>query len=130
MLKDNILNVPLWVWIIIFIYITYNIYHSCKLAKEEFTNPKIKIYNFNTSWCGWSKRFQPEWDNFTEICKNMPDVEVYDIKCDKEENKEQCKKFNVPGYPSVIATIGNKTVNYNGERKSERLVEFIESLKK
>ena len=128
MLHTKILNIPVWVWLLIALYFIINMNGFLKLRQEKFTDSKVKIYNFNTSWCGWSKRFQPEWDRFTELCKNMTDVKVYDIKCDKEENKEQCKKFNIPGYPTVIATVGGKTINYDGERKSDKLVEFIKSI--
>jgi hypothetical protein len=128
MLQDKVLNVPVWLWIIIVAYIVINIYYTCKLTQEKFSQSKIKVYNFNTSWCGWSKRFQPEWDKFCDLCKDMPHIEVYDVKCDKEENKEQCKKFNIPGYPTVIAQVGDNKVHFEGDRKAERLIEFIKTL--
>lgn len=128
MLQNRFLNVPLWVWLIITIYILYNVKMTCNTNPEKFSQPKVKIYNFNTSWCGWSKKFQPEWDRFTELCRHMDNVEVYDIKCDIEENKNKCKDFNIPGYPTIIAEVDNKKLNYNGERKSEKLVEFVTTL--
>ena len=37
-------------------------------------NSRLKIFNFNTEWCGWSKRFQPEWDKFTQAVKANPNL--------------------------------------------------------
>ena len=45
-----------------------------------------KIINFNASWCYWSKKLQPVWDNLTDSMRNKH-IEVLDIKCELDENK-------------------------------------------
>jgi len=88
---------------------------------------KIKIFNFNTSWCGHSVRFQPIWDQFTQQVVDA-NVEVIDVKCDNDENAELCKKYDVPGYPSVLKVKpSGEVINYDGPRTVEGLLDFIKN---
>jgi thiol-disulfide isomerase/thioredoxin len=103
--------------------------------KEKFadtSNAKIKIFNFNTEWCGWSKRFQPEWNKFAAAVKSDSrlnnKVEVFDVKCDNSEKESMCEKYNVPGYPYVIAEINGISNPYNGERTAEDLIKFAKQI--
>lgn len=96
---------------------------------ENFSenNKKIKIYNFNTEWCGYSKRFQPTWDKFEKNNKNKK-IDIVDVKCDDDKNKVLCEKYEIPGFPSVIADTGKHVVEYNGDRSYEDLIKFSASL--
>jgi protein disulfide-isomerase A6 len=85
-------------------------------------NTNTKIYNFNTSWCGYSLRFQPVWDEFAS--KNNGNVEIIDVKCDNDSNKDLCNKYDIPGFPSVLKVNSNKITLYNGPRTVEGLINF------
>jgi hypothetical protein len=117
----------LWL-IIIFIIIIINFCDN----NEGFTKnlkSKIRIFNFNTKWCDWSRKFQPEWDNFTKSVqknKNLVHITPYDIKCDEEQNKEMCNNYQIPGYPYVIIEKDNDQIPYTGERSAVSLLKFIE----
>ena len=89
---------------------------------------KFKVYNFNTSWCGWSKRFQPEWDAFTVACKTSKNIEAVDVKCDDDNNKDVCNKYNVPGYPYVIVEVDGDPRPYDGERTSDAIMGYIKTV--
>jgi thiol-disulfide isomerase/thioredoxin len=90
-------------------------------------NNKTKIFNFNTSWCGYSVRFQPIWDQFTQQVVDA-NVEVIDVKCDNDDNAELCKKYDVPGYPSVLKVKpSGEVINYDGPRTVEGLLDFIKN---
>lgn len=136
MLNYLFLRIPVWAWMCILAFIVYNCCQTCNIYKnnqntltEKFaSDAKITIYNFNTSWCGWSKRFQPEWDKFTNLCKDMHNVEAIDVKCDNDENNGLCANFQVPGYPTVIAIVNNKQIVYENERNANKLIEFVKSL--
>jgi thiol-disulfide isomerase/thioredoxin len=141
MLSQKILGLPILVWGIILIGVVY-VYMAQNKKSEKFaetessdktsdkTNEKtkLKVMNFNTNWCGWSKRFQPEWDKFSEMVKNDPklsQVEAVDVKCDKTENESMCEQYQVPGYPYVVIEKDGKQVPYNGERTAEALANIV-----
>ena len=83
-----------------------------------------KIINFNASWCYWSKKLQPVWDNLTDSMKNK-DIEVLDIKCELDENKELCNRYQIEGFPTIKLIVGNNVIDYEGERSYEGLTRFI-----
>jgi len=89
----------------------------------DSNNNKTKIYNFNTSWCGYSVRFQPVWDKFADSF-NDPNIDVIDVKCDDDNNKDLCQKYDIPGYPSVVKVTSNKVIDYEGPRTVEGLINF------
>lgn len=148
MLKEKVLGIPVWVLIILTLLIGNYLYCSNdeqpkvtndnkivveernKKSKEKFsdTPKKIKVFNFNTSWCGWSKRFQPEWEQFTQLTSNETNIEAIDVKCDDKSNESMCNDYNVPGFPYVIIDDGKTKTPYNGERTAKSMLSFIKSL--
>lgn len=109
---------------------------TCNSNSELFSDvkPKIKVYNFNTSWCGYSVRFQPEWNNFSDSVKlnnnniDLSNVEAVDIKCDDPVNKQMCQDFQIAGFPSVVAVVNNKNIPYEGNRTAHDIIEFVSQL--
>jgi hypothetical protein len=146
-LRNKYFGIELWVFILIGIIV-----YAINNTKENFAEQtveinktendkiepkqKFKFFNFNTSWCGWSKRFQPEWDNLvnkintdnSDISKTIKDtVEFLDVKCDKNENIELCNRYDIPGYPFVLienVNSGEKFV-YNNERTADEMYKFL-----
>lgn len=108
-----------------------------EIKKEKFVNSEnkmsnlIKVYNFNTSWCGYSVRFQPEWDKFQKEIKSrneLANIQAYDIKCDNASNKQMCINYEIPGFPTIIIEKDNKKIDYNGPRTSDAIIESIINL--
>ncbi len=144
MLDQKYWGLPLWVWLVVVGIILFSCYQtkgymetpkSESETKEKFAEvsqtkdkTKIKVFNFNTSWCGWSRRFQPEWDEFSKRVKSDPKlahVDAFDIKCDDDKNESMCEKYQVPGYPFVVIEIDGKRTQYNGERTADALVKYV-----
>lgn len=130
MLNKIILGAPLWLWIIgfIVIYMLLNEKDSEKFTQdiEKCTdNKKTKVFNFNTLWCGWSKKFQPEWDKFSESVKTNPNIEAIDVKCDNPENEQMCKDYDVPGFPYIVVEKNNVKTSYDGQRTCEAMLKNI-----
>lgn len=144
MLFEKYFNIPVWVWIItiIILFVVFILpqksskpeIKSETTSKEDFTNSthtksKISIYNFNTTWCGWSRNFQPEWDLFMDYMKdpkiNVNNIEVKDIKCDDIKCKDVYRKYNIPGYPYVIIDVDGVHEHYEGERKASELIKYM-----
>lgn len=150
MLNQKYFGLPLWVWIVVIAIVSYSVYQSCEKQpkkpdvkteiKEKFSDsepkssskPIIKIFNFNTEWCGWSQRFQPEWDAFMGFVanpsNNLTHVQAYDVKCDKKENESMCEEYKVPGYPYVVVEINGSRQSYEGERTKEALVSYVSAI--
>ncbi len=104
--------------------------------KEGFNNntndtDSVTVYNFNTSWCGYSRKFQPVWEQFCDTVKNN-NIETFDIKCDDETNdanQELCKKYNIRAYPTVIIVRNTDFTTYDGPRTVDDLVKSVNTKK-
>lgn len=82
------------------------------------------IYNFNTSWCGYSVRFQPIWDEFAE--KNQTEnIKIIDVKCDQSENDDLCNSYSIEGFPTILKVKNNIITPFNGPRTLEGLETFL-----
>ena len=137
MLEQKFFGLSLTTWIVIVVLVVY-LYCSRKYEKftevndeVDNTSKKLKIYNFNTSWCGYSKQFQPTWDEFQNKNKTNPNVIIKDVKCDNEDDDEAielCQKYDVPGYPSVVFHKGDNKLDYQGQRSVGALEEQMKTL--
>jgi len=147
-LNDRVYGLPVYSWLLIalvlvvFLITTFSSSgaKSAPTISEPFEGKsdtkaakdgKVKVYNFNTSWCGWSVRFQPEWQKFEEEIKSKGDlshVQAQDVKCDNPENDFLCKEFEVAGFPTVIIETNGKRGVYKGPRDSKNLVETVQEL--
>lgn len=83
-----------------------------------------KFVNFNASWCYWSKKLNPTWENLKDDMSNK-NIEILDIKCDMEENKDLCERYGIDGYPSIRLIQGNKIYSYDGDRSLDDMKDFI-----
>ena len=123
--------------VIIFISILIVIMLYYKFSRNSTTNTDVKniqnfsnkdnvpkIINFNTSWCYWSKKVQPVWEELTTSMKGK-DIEVLDVKCDLDENRELCERYQVEGFPTIKLVIGNSILDYEGDRSLDDLKKFI-----
>ena len=80
---------------------------SYNLVDFDNVSKTPKFVNFNTTWCYWSKKLQPTWEKLEEDMKGK-DIEILDIKCDLEQNKDLCERYSIDGYPSIKLIQGNK----------------------
>lgn len=144
--KFNILGVKVSLFtIIVLVVLSLLICRMCfkkYQTEEKFSSHEhmIKAYNFNTSWCGYSVKFQDEWNKFTSAAGEVG-VVAHDIKCDNDENNEICKKYGemylpeadepvVTGFPTVVFEVPGQEhpIVYPGNRTSDGLIEFSKSL--
>ena len=102
---------------------------------ETSENPEIpvrtKAYNFNTTWCGFSRQFQPTWEEFNQA-NNDSDVDIIDVKCDDESNKDSkklCQQYPVRGYPTVLFVKGENVAEYSGDRSAIDLEKSLQNFK-
>ena len=96
---------------------------------NSVSDQKIKVINFNTASCGWSKKLQPTWDALAAKFQNNPNIDIIDIKCD--QNPQVCEHFGIQGYPTIkkFKPTSSGTAHmfdYEGDRTIESLVKFAQ----
>ncbi|ADO67413.1 putative protein disulfide isomerase [Cafeteria roenbergensis virus] len=103
--------------------------------KNKYIQLKNKIdFNLNMSgggnnktltfikaeWCGHCKNFTPIWD---ELPKHLNNINFKVL--DSDTNKEEIKKYNIKGYPSIFLEVNNNIISYEGGRTIEKIKEFV-----
>lgn len=90
---------------------------------------KVKVVNYNTSWCGHSVRLKPTWNKLQEALKNNPDIEIVDFVCDKDSQHEKmCNARGIQGFPTIMKEVpSGKTIEYRGNRSFDDLYSFATS---
>ena len=127
--KKNMVIIILGVIVmILFVHKVFN-YNTSSDNLVDFDNVSKtpKFVNFNTTWCYWSKKLQPAWKKLEEDM-NGKDIEILDIKCDLEQNKDLCERYSIDGYPSIKLIQGNKIFTYDGDRSFEDMRAFINEM--
>jgi thiol-disulfide isomerase/thioredoxin len=142
-LQDKYYGLSLLSWLIILVLVIvfiFTMFPSNKSIETTETNEKfsdtktkekINVYNFNTESCGYSVRFQPEWNKFEEEIKaknNLSNVSAYDVKCDDPANEQMCMEYQVPGFPTVIVEKGKNKKVFQGGESVKTLIETIEKM--
>jgi thiol-disulfide isomerase/thioredoxin len=122
-LNIKILNLSIKTWILILISILFLLFNFKKNENYSDKINKQTIYNFNTTWCKYSRDFQPIWDQFEKENKNE-NLEIKDVKCDDEN--ELCNKYPVRGYPTVILDTNGSVKEFSGKRTIKALTNFVE----
>lgn len=114
------------------------IYNSCTKPQESFTNNNSNgkdciIRFFYVDWCGHCKNAKPQFTQFMNqnngktIKGKMVTIEM--INCESsDQNKKLASQFNVKGYPTIIAMINGKEVQYNGPRTTAGLDQWLNSI--
>ena len=105
-------------------YLLYNWWsHKCNL---EMFSGGSKLYFFFADWCGYCKKFKPEWEKLKTM-SNMG-VTLEEVDCSDNKNTPAlAKQYNVRGFPTLILVNGSKHTTYNGERTASSIVNFIKS---
>ena len=85
------------------------------------TGDKPTIMLFYVDWCGYCKKFMPDWNKLSGSMAN----EANFLKLDGDKETDMAKKYNVERYPTIIKVYKNgKTVIYEDEREMDKLVKF------
>ena len=104
----------------------YLLFNWCQNKKGPFElfSGGAKLYFFGADWCGYCKKFQPEWEKL----KAEPNVgiELEKVDCTNEP-PALAKEYNVGGFPTLILVNGSNKVTYEGERTKDALVRFIKA---
>lgn len=83
---------------------------------------RARVINYNTTWCGHSRAFQPVWDQLSREFAGR--VDMIDRKCDDADCSAEYGQLR--GFPTVVATKGAHTTEYQGDRSVGDLRRFIQ----
>ena len=83
---------------------------------------KDKLYFFKANWCGHCNNFKPIWSQLEN--SNLKN-KVEFITLDSEVNKNEMKKYNISGYPTIILKKEDKHIEYEGERSINAIEKFL-----
>lgn len=102
----------------------YLLFKWCQKGKLELFSGEAKLYFFFAEWCGYCKKFKPEWEKLK--AESNLGVQLEEVDCSDSNNVPAlAKEYNVGGFPTLILVNGSNKVTYDGERTAEALVSFI-----
>ncbi len=126
--KKNMIIIVLGVIVLILFvqkFLKYYNNNGSNLGDFDNISKTPKFVNFNATWCYWSKKLVPTWTRLIDEMQGK-DIEILDIKCDLEQNKDLCERYQIDGYPSIKLIQGNKIYTYDGDRTLEDMKAFID----
>lgn len=93
--------------------------------KEMFESMPVLSYYYLPT-CGWCKKFNPVWEEFTiEVNNNKVPVKTVKVDGSDEKNKKLLEKFSINGFPHIQLEKGDEAVIYEGERTVKDLMNFV-----
>jgi thiol-disulfide isomerase/thioredoxin len=102
----------------------YFLFKWCQNKKSPFEmfSGGAKLYFFYADWCGYCKKFKPEWKKL----KAEPNlgVQLEEVDCSNEA-PALAKEYNVGGFPTLILVHSSNKVTYEGERSADAIISFI-----
>ena len=97
---------------------------------ERFQGSGISVVICKADWCGHCKKAAPEFEKLVAASpitlSNGTQAAVKIL--DADQDKEDIKKYNVRGYPSILILNGSETTEYPGERTHDGVVEFLNQM--
>ena len=98
----------------------------CKQGEVELFSGGSKLYFFFAEWCGYCKKFKPEWEKLKS--ESNLGVQLEEVDCSDNNNVPSlAKEYNVNGFPTLILVNGDNKITYQGARTANDLVNFIKS---
>ena len=86
-----------------------------------------RVILFHWKDCGHCKQMMPEWQRFVKLNANNKKVKIETVE--KDDAPELIQKYNVQGFPTIIAiNDGKKIKEFEGERTVDDLQRFANSV--
>ena len=132
-------NFTKWILCTIVFTVLFIVVYGLKLFSEhrfmerfsEEYSDKPTFCFFGANWCGYCKRFKPEWEKLKKMEKTLP-VILVSVEHTNEKQKHYFEKHKVKGFPTLKYCPNginntNNCVPYNGERKAGPILEFLKN---
>jgi protein disulfide-isomerase A6 len=91
--------------------------------KEVIESDELWLILFYAPWCGHCKAFHPQIEKVSKATKGL--FKIGAVNCEVE--KKLSSKYHIDGYPTVLffGKDKKKTEEYEGDRKAEKVIEFL-----
>lgn len=89
---------------------------------------KMTFVKFFAPWCGHCKAMADTWE---QLALDVTHVNIAEVVCTQEENKDICGREKVEGFPTLILyQDGAKMLEYTSSRSLEGFKTFLEAEQK
>jgi thiol-disulfide isomerase/thioredoxin len=115
--------------VLLIILVVISVYNQRKL-QEGFEGPSKDVVICKADWCGHCKKAAPEFNKLLAASPiTLKDGSKATVKIlDADKDKSEISKFPVRGYPTILVVNGGQTTEYPGERTSDGVINFLNSL--
>jgi len=98
-----------------------------KSFEQTLDSNKPTLVNYYAYWCGYSKKFQPKWEEFKGLAKSkFPNLQVIDLDVGNDDNlNDLAGQVGVKGYPTVVLFYKDKIVS-RGSGDAKDIIKFVE----
>ena len=92
--------------------------------ESSISNEKYELLYFSMSTCGYCKKFNPVWDEFSQD----PPKHITTRKIMSNSGDPLLEKLNISGYPTILMqnTVTQETTPFDGERTVNGLKQFCD----
>jgi thiol-disulfide isomerase/thioredoxin len=97
---------------------------------EGFQGSGPSVVICKADWCGHCKKAAPEFQKLVAASPiTLSNGTQATVKIlDADQHKEEIKKHNVRGYPSILIINGSDTTEYPGDRTHDGVVDFLNQM--
>lgn len=93
--------------------------------ESYITKSPIILVEFYAPWCGHCKELAPEYEKLPERIKKEKKNYVI-AKIDATANTKAAAKEKIQGYPTLLLFIDGIPMTYEGERKADSIMAFLD----
>lgn len=103
----------------------HNIVTAATVPTNMQCGKSIKLLNIYASWCGWSKKLLPEWEQVEDYFNGNNNVVVE--KHEESDSKELIKKLGIQGFPTIFKIKNDKMYEYpsNLPREAKYIIKWV-----
>ena len=85
----------------------------------------VMMVKFFAPWCGHCKAFAPEYERAAKIIKEQGKSYVL-ANLDATVHKKAAENYKIQGFPTIKLFVNGHPIDFDGERKAEAVVAFID----
>lgn len=115
-----------WVAILVAAYFTLRPFFQ---GTPTIDDEAITFYFFYTTWCGWSKKAWPHWNELKRFFETRNVTygghKVKLTAIDAEQHRDMAKRFHVESYPAFRLKTSEQIFEYGHKPSVEKFREFL-----